>query len=60
MQVGQDTLDKFNQFWLKYDPKGRGFISVLDFPDLITLIINEELECLNQIAEDLKNDEVTI
>ena len=36
LQVGDETMGHFNDLWQQFDPKGRGFISVLKFPKLIS------------------------
>jgi len=33
--VKEDTIEMYKEAWLKYDPKGRGFIKVTDFSNLV-------------------------
>ena len=54
LQVSQETLDKFNQFWSNFDPKGRGFIQVWQFPSLIKMILMEEIKLFHNLQEDIK------
>lgn len=39
-------MSKFNDFWSqdKFDPKGRGFIPVNVFPELLYRILDEEIK----------------
>ena len=43
--IGQETIGKFNDFWEndKFDPKGKGYIHVDRFPELIEMIMDEEI-----------------
>lgn len=45
LQVGSDTISKFNDIWSNddFDPKGTKFISIRKFPELLKLIIDEEI-----------------
>lgn len=54
LQVSQETLDKFNQFWSNFDPKGRGFIQVWQFSSLIKMILMEEIKLFHNLQEDIK------
>lgn len=60
LQVSSDTLEKFNKFWSKFDPKGRGFIPVWQFPKLINLILQQEIKDHKALQEDIKNGDVEI
>lgn len=42
--IGGDTINMFNEFWSKFDPKGTKFIKVEDFPNLLKMIIDEEIK----------------
>ena len=39
------TITKFNDFWSdsKFDPKGSKFISILKFPEFLSMIVDEEI-----------------
>jgi len=58
--VNQETLAKFNQFWSKFDPKGRGFIPVWQFPKLISYILKEEIKDHALLKEEIKNGDTDI
>lgn len=42
--MGKDTILKFKALWTEFDPKGKGFISVENFPKLIYMLIYEEIK----------------
>ena len=60
LQVSQETLDKMNKFWSKFDPKGRGFIPVWQFPKLINMILWEEIKEHQALKEDIKNGDADV
>jgi hypothetical protein len=43
LKVTQDTLDTFNENWLRFDPKGKGFINVMQITQLIDVLLEEEV-----------------
>lgn len=45
LQVGGDTISKFNEFWShdKFDPKGTKFIPINGFHQFLMMIIDEEI-----------------
>ena len=37
-------MNRFNDNWVKFDQKGKGFIEVLKFPKFLEMIIADEIE----------------
>jgi len=54
LQIGQRTVDKFNDFWVLFDPKGKGFLNVKILPKLISLILKEEFNQLLDVYEEVE------
>ena len=44
LQVGPDTILKFNSLWQQFDPKGKGFIPVESFPKMVRMILTQEIK----------------
>jgi hypothetical protein len=47
-KINSDTLEIFNKFWLRFDPKGKAFISVLQVTQLIDILLEEEVTQVRQ------------
>ena len=50
----------FNEFWSNFDAKGTGLISVKDFPDLIKMIIDEELTQIYHLRKEVKDGDISM
>lgn len=46
--MNQETLETFNRIWLKFDPKGKGFINVMETTQLIDILLEEEVTQIRQ------------
>lgn len=46
LQVNVETVNSFNNIWLQFDPKGRGFISVNKVNRLISQLLDEEIKAI--------------
>jgi hypothetical protein len=46
LQIGNDTINKFNDFWSndRFDPKGSKFIPISGFNSFLLMIIDEEIK----------------
>jgi hypothetical protein len=60
LQVSQEALDKFKKLWSRFDPKGKGFIPVWEFPKLIFLILVEEIKQFYSLKHAIKNGDSDI
>ena len=58
LQVGQRTIDKFNDIWVKFDERGKGFINVRKFPALLEKILEEEFDQLYDVNNEFKSGEI--
>jgi hypothetical protein len=58
LQVSQDALGRFKHFWSKLDPKGQGFLPVWQFPQLINMILMEEVKLFHHMTEQLHNGHI--
>jgi Ca2+-binding EF-hand superfamily protein len=58
LQVGQRTIDKFNDIWVKFDERGKGFINVKKFPALLEKILEEEFDQLYDVNNEFKSGEI--
>lgn len=46
MKVTQDTLEAFSSNWLRFDPKGKGFINVMQITQLIDIMLEDEVSAV--------------
>lgn len=62
LQIGEETINKFKEFWSddRFDPKGTKFISIAEFPEFLKLIIDEEIKQEILYDEKLKNGEISV
>lgn len=44
IRIQEDTINKFKEVWMKYDPSGDGYISVYDFEDFLLDLVEEEVK----------------
>jgi len=58
LQVGQRTIDKFNDIWVKFDERGKGFINVKKFPALLEKILEEEFDQLYDVQNEFQSGEI--
>jgi hypothetical protein len=58
LQVGAETLACFSETWARFDPKGRGFIPVLEFPRFLDLILAEEIRQIYHTRVELNSGEI--
>ena len=49
MKVTQDTIEVFCQNWLRFDPKGQGFIGVMEITQLIDVLLEEEVTMKREV-----------
>lgn len=58
--MNQETLETFNKFWLKFDPKGKSFINVMQITQLFDILLEEEVTQVrnyNKMVEQGKSEE---
>ncbi len=44
MRINDETIKKFKELWMKYDPNASGLILVNDIKDLVVDLVLEELK----------------
>ena len=58
LQVGAATRSGFCECWVRFDPKGKGYIPVSEFPRFLGLILSEEIKQIYQTREELTRGEI--
>lgn len=56
--MGSETLATFNEIWSEFDPKGSGFLPVLQMRKLLNRLVDEEIRQIFTYREQVENGEV--
>lgn len=51
MHINDETIEKFKEIWMKYDPMATGLIDVDLFENLVTDLIFEELKIVKKAGK---------
>ena len=60
LKVKQETLDKFNSIWTKMFPDGDLYMDVLQLPQLIDLLLEEEMRQIYEINLEVQDGEMDV